>query len=446
MVSFGKYVSRAIGVIVFITALFQLYIYEHFKMKRYHVLFDFKRSLAARNEVTSSKTWTVSLSSAESPYEERPSVPFLAGMTRRFPLPPIDSLLNITNNVTGKAFRATIIGDVSDLLDFAVIGVAKCGTSTMMEYLNQPPLSFVFQGERCAVGAKTPERMIPALYRVATEYDRNRTGSSGRTGREGRHTLIGIKCPSAISESMVAFSKRFPHTKFIVGLRHPVHWFQSFYNFRVNNEGALPDPLLLSGAYIDGCKGVYANRVRYHFLLARLGKTPLQDKEELSLVFNSSDEVEQIHFFNHDLIENLGQKVFLYHVEQLSDYDDRASTSGVISNNTHTSLSESFIKDLSNFLGLDQTLHPLAKRIVPGRKHEDETLQAYRNSLKIDICDSIYKPLREILVEHGKTSAVWIRNYFLLNKDVFVPSGKAFDLLMDNWSIDPCDTIRTSPL
>ncbi len=86
MVSFGKYVSRAIGVIVFITALFQLYIYEHFKMKRYHVLFDFKRSVAARNEVTSSKTWTVSLSSAESPYEERPSVPFLAGMTRRFPL------------------------------------------------------------------------------------------------------------------------------------------------------------------------------------------------------------------------------------------------------------------------------------------------------------------------------------------------------------------------
>jgi hypothetical protein len=83
-----------------------------------------------------SKTWTVSLSSAESPYEERPSVPFLAGMTRRFPLPPIDSLLNITNNVTGKAFRATIIGDVSDLLDSAVIGVAKCGTSTMMEYLN----------------------------------------------------------------------------------------------------------------------------------------------------------------------------------------------------------------------------------------------------------------------------------------------------------------------
>lgn len=83
-----------------------------------------------------SKTWTVSLSSAKSPYEERPSVPFLAGMTRRFPFPPIDSLLNITNNVAGKAFRATIIGDVSDLLDFAVIGVAKCGTSTMMEYLN----------------------------------------------------------------------------------------------------------------------------------------------------------------------------------------------------------------------------------------------------------------------------------------------------------------------
>jgi hypothetical protein len=81
---------------------------------------------------------------------------------------------------------------------------------------------------------------------------------------------------------MVAFPKRFPHTKFIVGLRHPVHWFQIFYNFRVNNEGALPDPFLLSGAYIDRCKGVYANRVRYHFLLARLGKTPLQDKEELS--------------------------------------------------------------------------------------------------------------------------------------------------------------------
>lgn len=432
--SVAKQVSRAIGLIVFTTALFQLYIYEHFKMKRYHVLFNFKRNDLEKSTLPSS-----------SAYEERRAVPFLAGITRRFPLPPIDSLLNITNNVTGKAFRATIVGDVSDLLDFAVIGVAKCGTSTMMEYLNQPPLSFVFQGERCAVGARKPERMIPALYRVATEYDSNRT--SRPTAAEGRHTLIGIKCPSAISEPMDAFPKRFPRTKFIVGLRHPVHWFQSFYNFRVNNEGALPDPLLLSGGYIDGCKGVYANRVRYHFLLARFGKTPLKDKEELSLVFNTSDEDERDHFFQKDLIENVGHKILLYHVEQLSDTEKMASSTTTTKNTTHTSLSESFIKDLSNFLGLNQTLPHLAKRIVPGKKFEDENLQAYRDSLKINICDEVYKPLRTLLVEHGKTSALWIRNYFLRSEDVFVPSGKAFDLFMDNWSIDPCDTsLRTSSI
>lgn len=402
--------SKAIAGAIFCIAILQIYIYEN--------------DYSSRNKIAARSSSVSCI--------ERSPVPLLPRINRRLPLPPLESLLNITNNIPGKQFQATIIGNVSDLLDFAVIGVAKCGTSTMMGYLNQPPLSYVFQGERCAMGNRRPENLIQALHRVAMEYSNKEVGPSS--------TLLGIKCPSAIGEAMDNFSILFPRTKFIVGLRHPVHWFQSFYNYRTNNEGALPHPLSLTDGYINGSKGVFANRVRYHFLLARLGKTPLTEEKELSLVFNSSIPLERQLFFQNDLIENKGQKVFLYHVEQLSD--DSKTKDGK-KTPSHSNLPSSLVQDLSNFLGLDETLHPVAENIIPGKVWSTDT-QAFRDSLKINICDAIYKPLRKVLVDHGRTSAQWIREYFLQSPDVFVPSGKMFDILMDQWTQDPCDMKETT--
>jgi hypothetical protein len=226
---------------------------------------------------------------------------------------------------------------------------------------------------------------------------------------------------------MINFSTYFPHTKFIITLRHPVHWFQSIYNFRVHNEGVpLPHPNLLQHGHVTGAKGVFANRVRYHHMLGRLGKTPLTEERELSLVFHNATNLD-MHVFYNNLLVNTGNKIFLYHVEQLPP-----STVG--------KLPQRFVTDISNFLGLNSTALQLRKEIrrwIPGKKFSSLELKQ-REALKINICDDEYRTLRDVLVQNGKISAQWIRDYFLHSPDVAIPSGKAFYYFMEKWSLDPC--------
>lgn len=359
--------------------------------------------------------------------EPNRTVPFVPRIQRRNPLPSLESLVATTiargstasNSITNNESKtSSIVGDVSDMLDFAIIGFAKAGTSTMMEYLNQPPISIVFQEEQCHIGYDKPAKLIPKLHRTLSNA-KTTTNVSDTT------PLIGIKCPRNIDDSMINFSTYFPYTKFIIALRHPVYWFQSMYNFRIHNEGIpLPHPNLLLTGHISGARGVFANRVRYHHMLGRLGKTPLREERELSLVFYNSTKLD-IQVFYNNLLLNTGNKIFLYHMEQLPP-----STLGM--------LPPSFVTDLSNFLGLQTNLprHSI-RRWIPGKIFPSKELR-YRESLKIDICDEEYRPLRNVLVENGKISAQWIREYFLKSPDVVTPSGTSFNYLMDQWSIDPC--------
>ena len=56
---------------------------------------------------------------------------------------------------------------------------------------------------------------------------------------------IGIKCPSTLEHFdfydnvNTYFSDS--NTRYIVGIRHPIEWFESFYNFRVNNVSQMLD-------------------------------------------------------------------------------------------------------------------------------------------------------------------------------------------------------------
>jgi hypothetical protein len=316
------------------------------------------------------------------------------------------------------------------LLDFSIIGFAKAGTITMMEYLNQPPISIVFQQEHCHIGYDRPEVLAPELYhalwkaQLTSTFSTNTRATATTTATA---TLIGIKCPRNIDDSMINLSTYFPHTKFIIALHHPVHWFQSIYNFRVHNEGVpLPHPNLLQHGHDTGAKGVFANRVWYHHMLGRLGKTPLIEERELSLVFHNAMNLD-IHVFYNNLLVNTGNKIFLYHVVQLPP-----STVG--------KLPQSFVTDISNFLGLDSTALQLRNEIrqwIPGKKFSSLELKQ-REALKINICDDEYRTLRDVLVQNGKISAQWIRDYFLHSPDVAIPSGKAFYYFMEKWSLDPC--------
>jgi hypothetical protein len=59
--------------------------------------------------------------------------------TKNTTRPPLESLIGDT--------YLNISGNVQFLLDFAILGVPKCGTSTMMRWLNQHSLASVIDTE-----------------------------------------------------------------------------------------------------------------------------------------------------------------------------------------------------------------------------------------------------------------------------------------------------------
>lgn len=118
--------------------------------------------------------------------------------------PPLESIVNGWN----------VSGDSSWLLNFAIIGFPKTGTSTLMFLLGKHPQVRMFQDERCDMSYRRQAVLIRDLY---TEFQ-----------PVGSPELVrGIKCPGDLENTKLAlplYQKFFPKTKYIVGIRHPVLW------------------------------------------------------------------------------------------------------------------------------------------------------------------------------------------------------------------------------
>jgi hypothetical protein len=118
--------------------------------------------------------------------------------------PPLESIVNGWN----------ISGDASWLLNFAIIGFPKTGTSTLMFLLGKHPQVRMFQDERCDMSYRRQAVLIRDLYNEFQPV--------------GSPELVrGIKCPGDLENTKLAmplYQKFFPKTKFIVGIRHPVLW------------------------------------------------------------------------------------------------------------------------------------------------------------------------------------------------------------------------------
>ena len=125
-----------------------------------------------------------------------------------FPLPNITSLIDGNN----------IIGNVSSLLDFAVVDFPKCGTTFLMYYLNKSDETFVHRGEVCDMDKKHPYKVANLLYE---EHERLSRSNEGKRAHQ-----FGLKCPEELEteHALRFYSQYFPKTKFIISLRHPVLW------------------------------------------------------------------------------------------------------------------------------------------------------------------------------------------------------------------------------
>ena len=309
------------------------------------------------------------------------------------------------------------------MIDFAIIGNPKCGTTFLMHWLARSHDTYVHNGEVCSLSRDRP-------YELATMYY-DKISHNGQTAltEHGNRIKGGLKCPKEISteKGLDHWSKYFPETKFIVTTRHPVSWFQSFYNYHAYGQypKPVPHPNELIGACYDGSEylctdhcgterpgnsKICTNRANFHHSLSRLGKTPMDTPEEMRLLNHGMSIVPQ------------KGKIFLMEISQL--FPDHES-------------SKHLREDISDFLDLKYDLHPLRTRHGTGTQNHEYT-DNERKKAFVDICDDEYAPVREVLVEQGKDAAEWIRNYFLKSDEVVVSSRQEFLKLLDKWGEDPC--------
>jgi len=171
------------------------------------------------------------------------------------------------------------------ILDFFIAAFPKCGTTALMRTLaavtTMPPEADIFT---------PPHKTVYYAYNNWADQFGNGAGNYTDT-----KPLKGSKCPMTLEgPDLDSIGRQLPKTNLIVGIRHPVHWFQSFVNMRwfwikshspVNLDGYVHSILLNSTLSTDNhkCKNVKEKvcvaRSRFHLSLARLGKTPLDQTE-----------------------------------------------------------------------------------------------------------------------------------------------------------------------
>ena len=273
-----------------------------------------------------------------------------------------------------------ITGNVSWLLDFAIVGFPKTGTSTLMFYLqNHTDLIYTFGDERCEIGWN---QHVPLLKELYPHYHPQRK--------------MGIKCPNnlEVDIALANYNQFFPKTKFIIGLRNPVTWFESFYNFRITNEFEMPtQPRKLIGK----CKR-----------------------------FNWGVCTDRANFSNHLSKIEPWRNIFIYDVAQLQD--------------SNTSRAKQFLQDLGEFLELQQPLTKPMIWIKPGQKPSSPQRAKELEAMKINLChDDKFKPVRDRLQQHASESAKFLVESFLQNPHVYASSREYFTTLINKWHVDACE-------
>ena len=154
---------------------------------------------------------------------------------------------------------------------------------------------------------------------------------------------------------MLNFAKYFPRTKLIVGIRHPIFWFESLYNFRVSNVPwkKMPPTSKLKRCG-PGSQGVCP--CNFHDFLVRLDKTPLSSPSELKLLS-----------LGHHPVQSSVGPVFLCELSQSSEVKSR--------------------QDLRDFLGLSKDIPPFPAVDTSGRFDHITAVKQRTANEKIDICD-----------------------------------------------------------
>eukprot|EP00977_Amphora_coffeiformis_P017615 scaffold5828_cov168-Amphora_coffeaeformis.AAC.18 len=303
--------------------------------------------------------------------------------------------------------------NVTDMIDFATIGNPKTGTSFMSQWfrrhselLTPKPEMRAMQWPGTGPG-KTVEIMFPLLKEKTPQ------------------NKLGYKCPADVREfaSLRNLRDYFPKAKLIVGIRHPVLWFESFHNYRIRRGTRIPPAMQCRGKCHKEHDSVCTYSGYFHLFLAQMGFTSLSTREETDLLRHYDvNTLEPLPFNLKSLQPAMPHDVFLYETTQIDG-----------SKVPH--IAEAFRQDLSHYLELKTPLASLASA-KPVAHSPDETKLVGEI---IDICDPQYKLLREELVLIGRDAAQWILEFFVPLPQVHVSSPEFFRQVLEGYGSDPCD-------
>jgi hypothetical protein len=295
-------------------------------------------------------------------------------------------------------FDSNVLADVEFLLDFAIIAHPKTATTFTLHWLSSHDEIQMSRHEIHSLHQGKPAEFVSQMYSLPA-------GSKYKRGYKAPSDIVNAKALDAIAEY-------FPSCKLVVGLRHPVLWFESFYNFRVGAGYDMPVGSSIGKCGAAGHNVLCTDEARFHLHLNNLGKTNQTSPDEVKLLTPSLSKTSK------PKVQPMRNQVFLYEISQLHDEDEtRAYT---------------YRRELGNFLGLKRGLSPIVHR-----KH------SRRNTTNpLDICEDQYRPLRKTLMNIARPASEWIRSYFMQSPEVVVSSPDYFNLLLLDWMEDPCDQLR----
>lgn len=314
-----------------------------------------------------------------------------------------------------------VIANISDFLDFAIIGNPKTGTTFLVEWLNRHP--DLYLPDREMRHLLRPDDG-PALLVEQFMYLYRR--------KKGRKQLA-YKCPADIRDQTALTHLRdyFPNTKLIVGLRHPVWWFQSFYNYRIREERPIPGPHECRGPCEEEHIATCTYNAYFHLHLAQMGQTARTEPEKLLLRhYDPQNDNQPLPYDLAVLNPPAPHSVFLYDQNQI---DGRKVPE----------IAETFRRDMSAYLGVSPMLPSLQQATQLTYENRTETAQEKQTrklieSKLINICNPEFQHMRNELVKVGSDAADWILNYYMPLPNVHVSSPDYFRKVLEEYKSDPC--------
>ena len=314
-----------------------------------------------------------------------------------------------------KGITRDSIREDSGLVDFAIGGFAKCGTTTLMKVTGATPQ--VYMGNINGKPAEVHDIRKGYIDKFEDRYKDHRSYFSD----DGNRLFNGFKSPEILQSQdfLVNMLNLLPSIDLIISTRHPVLHFQSAYNYKyrfVNRtEHRLPEPIDLIGFCSHDCHhnctpsvknlNICTGNSYFHYGLSRLRLTALESENETELL-------DHHRLSTHP---SWSGRLFLIEIGQISD--------------TNSSRRDVWERDYEQFLGID-----------PNSFNISNQKRNARHDKIIDICDEAHRPVREVLLRAGSMASKWIREYLLGSERVVVANMEHFLALIEKWRYDPCET------